>query len=241
MTSAPVLAVVFAILAGGLALVCGGAIGLLQWLRVRRRGARPGQVHLTGRGEPIGDERINATVSGEAALCSQWRLEREEGRVTRPVWRTVEGASDAAAFELEADGDRVHLEPEGADFDLADDLERTVAEPADLPDAIGDRLADEPAWDDDARYRLVEARIEAGDRLSVSGRLSTGVDGEPTVAGPADPSLLGRLFGVPFVVADADRDGGAGRLRDRAIAGFVLGLPPTLLAIVLLFPPEIGG
>lgn len=241
MTSGPVLAVLVAILAGGLALVLGGGIGLIQWLRVGRRGSNPGPIHLTGRAKPIGGEPPSAPVSGEAALCSQWRLEREEGRVTRPVWRTVEDGGEQDPFELEMDGDRVRLETATADLDLAEDLEVIVDGPADLPEAIVDRLDDEADWDGDDRYRLVEARIETGDRLSVTGRLSTGQDGTPTVAGPASPSLLGRLFGVPFVVADADRDGGAGRLRDRAIAGFVLGLPPTLLAIVLLFPPEIGG
>lgn len=240
MPSLTVLSVVVAILVGGLALVVGGLVGLVQWLRIRSRGAAPGPVGLWGRCRPLEGAPLTAPVTGEPALCYRWRLEREAGRVTRPVWQTVGSGDGRTAFDLQTEEDGVRILPEGAELDLETDEELVLETRKDLPDSIEDRLDTVPEFGDEDRYRLVEERLEGGDRVSVTGRLSKS-SGTPTIAGPRSPSLVARLFAVPFVVADAGRDGGAGRLRDRAIAGFVLGLPPTLLAIVLLFPPEIGG
>jgi hypothetical protein len=240
MPSLPVLSIVVAILVGGLALVVGGLVGLVQWLRIRTRGVASGPVDLRGRCRPLEESSLTAPVTGEPALCYRWRLEREAGRVTRPVWQTLESGDERTAFDLVTDDDTVRVTPTGADLDLETDEELLLETREDLPDSIENCLEEVPEFGDEERYRLVEERLEGGDRVSLTGRLSKS-SGTSTVAGPRSRSLVARLFAVPFVVADAGRDGGAGRLRDRAIAGFVLGLPPTLLAIVLLFPPEIGG
>lgn len=241
MASLPVQAIVFTILGLGLALIFAGIVGAVQWLRIGRRGVAAGAVSLTGRCQAVDGGSLTAPVTAEPALCYAWRLEREGGRLTRPVWQTVEDGAECVPFELADEADSIRVEPAAADLDLADDHSVLLSEPDDLPAAVADRLETGPYLDGDDRFRLVEAWLDPGDRISVTGHLSREEGETPTVAGPASPSLLGRLLGVPFVVADADRDGGAGRLRDRAIAGFVLGLPPTLLSIVLLFPPEIGG
>lgn len=242
MASVPVHALVLGILALGLALVVGGGINGLRWAWLRRDGdPDPGPVRLTGRCRPIDGESVpTAPVSGRPALYYEWRLERRGGRLARPVWEPVEGASERRPFELETADGPVRIEPSGAAYEPPRDPDVTVDDPETLRETAAELEATVPGPDAAENFRLVEYRLEDGDEVSVTGRLTA--DGATRrIAGPASPSLVGRLLGVPFVVADADRDGGLGRLRDRAIAGLVLGLPPTLLALVLLFPPPIGG
>lgn len=241
MTSLLVQATVLSILGLGLALLFGGLVGAAQWLRVERRGVAPGAVSLAGRCRAIEEDTVTAPVSDETALCHEWHLEREAGRVTRPVWRTVTRGGERVPFEVRSDDQWVQVDPESADMDLADDTVEVLSESADIPPSVAARLESLPELDGDERYRLVERRLEPSDQVAVTGRLLGDGPDRPTVAGPTLPGLVGRLFGVPFTIADVDRDGGRGRLRDRAIAGFVLGLPPTFLSLVLLFPPELAS
>lgn len=239
MPSAAVLAIVYAILAGGLAVLLVGAVGLAQWLRLRVRGAgldRDGVARIAGVARSIdGVERVVAPVSGEPALCVEWAVQREGGRVARRVWRPVAAGSDRVMLAVEAEGGTVRIDPADASLALDADATVPVEESADLPDGLA--AAAEALENGDAeRYRLVEHRLDPGDRVTATGVLATGHD-SPRLRGQAVPRLVERLLAVPFVLADDGRDDGVGIVRDRAVAGFVLGLPPTLLALVLLFPP----
>jgi hypothetical protein len=260
MAAAPVTALVVAILALGLVLLGGGALATLQWLRVwRRRRERParqqpGLVALQGTCLAAGTgEPAPAPLSAVPACWSVLGLERDAGDVSRSSWRPEAREERAGDFRLETPAGTVRVDPADAIVDLGAD--ETVAldpdaEPATLRDALGSldvdledgrlRVGD---WglDSDEHYRLVERRLEPGDEVSVTGRLEPGGDAVGTIDGPATDTWRSRLFSVPFVVADEGGESASHRLRNRALVGFVFGLPPTLLALVLLFPPGGGG
>jgi hypothetical protein len=233
------LALLLGILIGSAFLLLAGAVGLGQYLRLRRRrgSVEPGPTWLSGTARPADGAEVTAPVSGESALCVAWALEREGGRVARRVWRTVETGRREVPFVLETAAGPVRTDPANASLDLVEDHAETFDDHTALREAMPASSADVSLDDQTDRYRLTEHRIAAGDVVDASGTLGTSPDDPPTLSGPADTSIPRRLLGVPFVLADSDRDGGAGLLRDRALAGFVLGLPPALLALVLLFPP----
>ena len=237
MASVPVMAVVYAILSVGLALLAGGLVGLLQWLRVRRAGVADGPTHLTGLARPIEGRTVSAPAADAEALCAAWELQARRGGADRPSWTTVAEGTATTNFTLQADEGDVRVEPRAARFDLGEDFLEEIDGRDALPDAVAEAAGPEVSMADDEFYRLVEGRLAVDDPVSVTGRVASAAEGSPVVDGPADSSYLARLLGVPFVIADPDRGGGLGVLRDRAITGFVFGLPPTLLALVLLFPP----
>lgn len=262
MAAAPVDALVLAILALGLVLLLGGLVATLQWVRVwRRRRANPpsldpGLVALDGTCRAVdGHTPTPAPLSGIPSTSVTITLERDAGDVSRPAWQEVGQDGHLQPFGLEAPAGTVRVDPAEAIVDLGADA--TVAvEPdtslEDLQEAAagldvtrqGGGLEIGP-WDLDPeeRYRLVERRLEPGDDVSVTGRLDTHgstTDIAGTVSGPPAGTWRSKLLSVPFVVADDGGESASYRLRNRILVGFVLGLPPTLLALVLLFPPS-GG
>jgi hypothetical protein len=232
------LALLLGILGGSAVVLLLGAGGLAQYLRLRRRrGAlEPGSAWLSGTARPAGDDLVTAPISDEPALCVEYALEREGGKVARRVWRAVETERASVAFDLETHAGTVRVDPSDASLDLAEDAAETFDDPTALREALPASMAD-AALDDADRYRLTEWRLSPGDAVDATGRLQAGGTGPPTLSGPGGSTTRRRLLSVPFVLADPGRDGGAGAVRDRAFAGFVLGLPPALLALVLLFPP----
>lgn len=230
------LGLLLAILLGSALVLLAGAVGLGQYLRLRRRRGdlEAGPAWLAGTARAMDGEGVTAPVSGEPALCVEWTVEREGGKVARRVWRTVDSGRVGGTVRLETEAGAVRLDPADASLDLAEDYAETFDDPSILRETVPAPVHD---VEDADRYRLTERRIDPGDDLDATGHLGAAADDGPTLAGPDDPSIPRRLFGVPFVLADPDRDGGAGVLRDRALAGFVLGVPPALLALVLLFPP----
>jgi len=259
MAAAPVTALVVAILALGLVLLLGGAVATLQWLRVwRRRRERParlepGLVALEGACRALGpEEPPPAPLSGVSACWSELRLERDAGDVSRSSWRTEAHEEGAETFRLETPAGTVRVDPADAIVDLGADETVAVdpdADPEELRDAAGSldvdlengRLRIGP-WtlDPEERHRLVERRLEPGDEVTVTGQLEAG-DDAATIAGAPTDTWRSRLLAVPLVVADGGGESASYRLRNRAIVGFVFGLPPTLLALVLLFPPGGAG
>jgi hypothetical protein len=232
------LALLLGILLGSVIILLAGAVGLAQYLRLRRRrgSIASGPAWLSGTARAADSGEITAPLSGEPALCVGWAVEREGGKVARRVWRDVETGCEGGPFRLETAAGPVRIDPANASLDLAEDHAETFDELATLRDELPASVTDVDIEEAD-RYRLTERRIGAGDAVDAAGYIHTPSADLPTLTGPADPSIFRRLGRVPFVLADPDRDGGAGMLRDRALAGFVLGVPPALLALVLLFPP----
>ncbi len=232
------LALLLGILLGSGLVLLAGAVGLVQYLRLRRRhgSLEPGPVSLSGTARRGDTDELVGPVSGEPALCVEWALEREGGKVARRVWRTVERRRDGTRFTLETDAGSIRVDPANASIDLNEDRAEVFDDSGELRGALPSSLADADL-DQADRFRLTEWRLSDGDAVDATGHIERRRDGAPTLTGPAEPSLARRLVRVPFVLADPDREGGAGVLRDRALAGFVLGIPPALLALVLLFPP----
>lgn len=231
------LVLLLGILFGSTHILLAGAVGLGQYLRLRRRrgSLEPGPAWLSGTAQPI-DNVLTAPISSESVLCVEWVIQREGGKVARRFWRTVETGRDGVWFTIHTDRGRVRVDPATASLDLPDGHTETFDDPAALRKAL-------PAtnyhrdFDGADRYRLVERRLSAGDSVDATGTLRTSDGDNRLLAGSDESSILRRFTGVPFVLADPARDGGGGVLRDRALAGFVLGVPPALLSLVLLFPP----
>lgn len=262
MADGPVLALVLAILGLGLSLLLGGAVATLQWARVwRRRRATPqpldlGLVALDGTTCAVEDHPPTAApLSGEPACCVTIALERDAGAVSRPAWQEVQARDHRGPFGLETPAGTVRVDPAAAVVDLGSDETVVVesdAAPEDLRDALhgfavtrsGGHL-DVGAWelDPDERYRLIERRLDPGDTVAVTGRLDTDPTATATagsISGPPADTWRSKLLSIPFVVADDGGESASYRLRNRALVGLVLGMPPTLLALVLLFPPALG-
>ncbi|MFB6309546.1 MAG: GIDE domain-containing protein [Salinirussus sp.] len=237
MAFAPALALVLVILAGGITTLLIGAIGVLQWLRLRFGAGlvdHEGPTRLAGVARTLNQrDDIHAPLSGERAVCVEWVIEREAGKVASRVWRDVVSASERTEFTLETSDRRVQVDPTSARLALDVDDTAVIETEADLPTELQTAVEH---IDPDERYRLVERRIAPGDRVTATGVLTRQND-RVRLRAPAVPRLVARLLAIPFVIADEGRDDGVGLVRDRAIAGFVLGLPPTLLSLVLLFPP----
>lgn len=237
MASAPALALVFAILVGGIAILLVGAVGAFQWIRLVARGSNPdrgGPVRVAGRAQPLEDAvHVTAPISNESALCYEWVLERDAGQRARTDWRSVTSGSDRVMLAIKNDTGTIHVDPKDAALALAIDETRLVEGAQELPEELSAVAA---SIEPDERYRVVERRLAPDDPLTATGTLTI-ADGAAHLHRPSVPWLVERVLAVPFVIADPSRDDGIGLVRDRAIAGFVLGLPPTLLSLVLLFPP----
>lgn len=252
----------------GATLVAGGAVAVVQIVRVSRLAnagtLRDGLVSLSGRATPLAEsEPVTSPLTGRSALCYAFEVRRVESgpdRRGRDEPRTGRGG---VPFVLATGDGCVLVDPAGADLALDPTVDATVDadEYGELGSACesvrvdesGDLLrvgdVDLPA---DGRYRVVERRLEPGDALSVTGPATTDpADGAIADAGDGsragvdalirarqNPGVLGRSLRVPFVVGASGIDRPRRQLADRAIAGLVFGLPLVGLSLALLFPPS---
>lgn len=259
MATGVVALVLVTILAVGLGFLTFGAVGLLQLLRLWRANQTDGGPldsgvrSVSGRVSPTAEsETVHSPATGERTLLYEYALSHRGGSAQTPDWRTVTAGQNGVPFLLSTDGGAALVDPDGAGLDLpvAQEVE-FVADPDELSsddppiDALAiDREADTVVVGDvplanGERYRLVERRLAPDDVVTVTGRADTsnldtaGASSDYAVVFDGPSGRLRDVLGVPYVVGDDD-GGAATRLRNRAVAGVVFGLPLVMLSSTYL-------
>lgn len=193
----------------------------------RRRGVREGTTALAGTAEPTAGT-VDSPFRDEPALCYAYRVLQcdpsDDESDDEGDWRLVAAGDDGVPFAVVTPtGERVRVDPGAATCHLGEREELVVGADERPPGRVRSfrRETDIDPAPPDAARRYQEATLAPGDEAFVLGRA-------------VDEGGLEIREGRPFVVADA---GYPARVRDRVVAGFVLGVPVTaggLLALLFV-------
>lgn len=229
---------------GGLALL--GLAARDSWMVIRYRTRRPVPVgELSDDADRVvvsgvarrADEVVRAPLSGEECLAYAWRVaelqtqRRFDSEIGR--WgRRGRSGRGAVPFLVEDGTGSVLVDPDGAEFRLA---EEWVRDPVDVPD---DRPSAVDRADDllgigthDRRY--YESRLDDGETVTVRGRVGPG--GERFVARQVGVSITGG----GTLVADATPTAAAGRALRRAALSAGTGLFVLVVVGVFVLVPSL--
>ncbi|WP_276260232.1 GIDE domain-containing protein [Haloglomus litoreum] len=222
---------------GGIGLVLVGLALREVWLAVRYRSRRPtpvgdlseasGTISVTGIARRA-DDLVTAPITRRDCLAYGWRV--TDLRTVRGFDGSIETRTsevgrgrDSVPFVVEDETGSVRVDPEGAEFRLA---EEWVADPEGDPVDRADVLAGLGSLGGEARARrYYESRLDEGETVTVRGRVTT----DDSLAA----SRLGvRITGGGIVVEDATPGAAARRAVRRALYS---GLSGLFMLVVLAF------
>lgn len=194
----------------------------------RRLGVGEGPTAVAGTAEPVAGT-LESPFGGETCFCFTYRvlevdvagLDGGADPDDEADWRLVATGDDGVPFAVRTPaGERVRVDPAAATCHFADRDELLVEADERPPGRVRAfcREAGVGSAPGDAARRYQEASLAPGEEAFVFGR----------VRGEAGPTVSG---GRPFVVADADYPA---RVRDRVVVGLGVGLPVTVLGLLVL-------
>jgi hypothetical protein len=239
----------------GLALFGAGVLSLWRWRVLsadeanQYRGRLDGPIEAEGPARPTEDgDSFIAAVSRTPCLVCEIEAQRYQSSQHGGSWHTVESRTTTRPFVVESPVGEIRVEPEGANLVLEKEV---VASLGRTDEATGDTKAFFDAVGVNRRsgsidigvadvgygskYRVREARVDVDESVYVAGEALTD---DPMLGGYAGPdaviraqhdrSLVGRLFGFPFLVGDGGERAVRRHFRNRGLLLAGLGLLVTV-------------
>lgn len=238
----------------GLAIVAYGVANL--WTYVQLKSMTPTDAHAVGSGTvevegeaAVGEHTIEAPFTGEDCLAYEFEVEEYHYDDDGSNWQTEVQGTETVPFRIEDGTGAVGVEPTASSLSVERDYRVDVGRDEQPPERVREFLEGRSDLDHETgsfdlgpvsigtgdRRRFTERRLDPGTTAYVAGTAepTTAVDGaSPTVHGPDASGRLGRLFGAPFVVADAGEDETEWRHLKLGIGSLLFG---ALFAAIPLF------
>jgi len=227
----------------GIVFISVGIVGFRYWWLMKRLdpqgpvAVEPGLREFEGRVRPVGEPIVSPFTETESLIC-RYEIERYNLDSDESNWRTVERDTLTTPFEIQHAGSTVAVDPTDAQCLITEEWSLDSREADDLPEAIRvymDEGASGPSseldsvdLDSDRRYRFTVDRLDAGEEVYVLGPVKRDLDAVPEsdteyVINP-DRSVLKKVFGNPFVIADTGEHRAEHRQLRSAVISIVVGL-----------------